>query len=233
MKLLELFAGTKSVGKEAEKLGMEVFSSDLLPMFKTDYTCDILEFDIDKLPFHPDIIWASPPCTAFSVAAIGKNWTGGNGAYLPKTEGARIGIKIVEKTLEIIWKLKPKYFFIENPRGMLRKMACMTNMPIRHTITYCQYGDTRQKPTDIWTNSEVWTPKPMCKPRASCHEAAPRGRRTGTQGIRGGVARSVIPAELCREILLSCMSEAPVVQAKREIDRQLTIDDILCKKSAG
>ena len=70
----------------------------------------------------------------------------------------------------------------------------------RHTVTYCQYGDTRMKPTDIWTNAEWWEPKPPCKNGMPCHVAAPRGSVTGTQGIKGAKGRSVIPAELFHEI---------------------------------
>lgn len=77
---------------------------------------------------------------------------------------------------------------------------------IRHTITYCQYGDKRMKPTDIWTNSETWQPRPMCKKGDICHELAPRGSKTGTQGLKGEYNRSKIPEELCREILLSVSS---------------------------
>jgi len=62
IKVLELFAGTKSIGKAAKELGYEVFSSDYLEKFKTDYTVDLLEFDVNKVPWQPDIIWASPPC---------------------------------------------------------------------------------------------------------------------------------------------------------------------------
>jgi hypothetical protein len=63
----------------------------------------------------------------------------------------------------------------------------------RHTVWYCQYGDDRAKPTDIWTNSKTWIPKPMCKNfkydsegniinRHCHHESARRGAKTGTQG---------------------------------------------------
>ena len=203
MKVLELFAGTKSIGKVAKELGMEVFSSDFDPQFNTDYPVDILQFDVDRVPFRPDIIWASPPCTAFSVAAIGKNWGGGKGAYLPKSSGARLGIEIVKKTLEIIEHFQPCIFFIENPRGVLRKMEFMKKLPVRHTVSYCQYGDKRMKPTDIWTNCLSWQPRPICKNGSPCHEAAPRGAKTGTQGIKGAKFRSVVPGELCREVFLS------------------------------
>lgn len=75
----------------------------------------------------------------------------------------------------------------------------------RNTVTYCQYGEERMKPTDIWTNSDVWIPKPACKNGDPCHVAAPRGSSTGTQGLKGAYERSKLPAELCREVLTSCL----------------------------
>jgi hypothetical protein len=202
--VLELFAGSRSVGKQSEKLGMNVFSSDLIEFEGIHYPVSILDFDVTKVPFQPDIIWASPPCTSFSVASIGHHWTGGKGAYIPKTDGARLGLKLVEKTIEIINHFQPTYWFIENPRGVLRKMEIMKGLK-RNTVTYCQYGDERMKPTDIWTNSDVWVPRPMCKNGDPCHVAAPRGSRTGTQGRSNAYERSKIPDELCQEILKSCI----------------------------
>lgn len=204
MKVLELFAGSRSIGKVAEEQGWEVFSVDINDFEGIDYVTDILDFDYTKVPFIPDIIWASPPCTTFSVASIGYHWSKG---YTPKTEKAEIGLKIIKKTLEIIehytWHNRRLYYFIENPRGMLRKMKFMPN-DFRQTVTYCQYGDSRMKPTDIWTNNKNWNPRPMCKNGAPCHESAPRGSQTGTQGLKGNYNRSKLPKELCEEVLLSC-----------------------------
>lgn len=204
MKVLELFAGSRSVGKIAKELGMEVFSSDLIEFEGIDYPISILDFDVTKVSFKPDIIWASPPCTGFSVAAIGHHWTGGKGAYIPKTDTARLGIELVKKTLEIINYFQPTYWFIENPRGVLRKLDVVKFLK-KNSVTYCQYGDERMKPTDIWTNSDVWVPKPMCKNGDPCHVAAPRGSRTGTQGRANAYERSKIPEDLCKEILKSCL----------------------------
>ena len=204
MNVLELFAGSRSIGKQAEKLGMNVFSSDINNFEGIDYVINILEFDVTKVPFKPDIIWASPPCTSFSVASIGHHWTGGKGAYIPKTDGARLGLELVKKTIEIIEYFQPTFWFMENPRGVLRKLPVVQGLP-RKTITYCQYGDERMKPTDIWTNSILWEPRPMCKNGDPCHVAAPRGSRTGTQGRSNAYERSKIPDELCFEVLKSCI----------------------------
>jgi hypothetical protein len=206
MKLLELFAGSRSVGKAAEKLGYEVFSSDLIEFEGIHYPISILDFDVNKVPFKPDVIWASPPCTGFSVAAIGHHWSGGKGAYIPKTDTAKLGIELVKKTIEIIEHFQPKYWFMENPRGVLRKLEVVKDLP-RKSVTYCQYGDERMKPTDIWTNSDVWVPRPMCKNGDPCHVAAPRGSRTGTQGRANAYERSKIPDELCLDILKSCIKK--------------------------
>ena len=206
MKVLELFAGSRSIGKAAELLGYEVYSSDINDFEGIDYPIDILDFDTTKVPFKPDIIWASPPCTYFSVASIGKHW---NKDHTPKTEQAVFGVKVVNKTIQIIKELNPKYWYIENPRGKLRKLDFMQPLP-RTTVWYCTYGDKRAKPTDIWTNNlrsvfnpNGWQPRPECfNGNKNCHhESAPRGSRTGTQGLKGNYERSKIPNELCLEIL--------------------------------
>jgi len=205
LRVLELFAGSRSIGKVGEMLGHDVYSSDITDFGGIDYVCDIRDFDVNQLPWKPDVVWASPPCTGFSVAAIGHHWTGGKGAYIPNTATARLGIELLKKTLHLIDALEPQHWFIENPRGLMRKMPQLTGKR-RHTVTYCQYGDSRMKPTDIWTNSTTWKPRPMCKNGAQCHEAAPRGSRTGTQGLKNNYERSKIPPALCLEILRSCES---------------------------
>lgn len=189
----------------AKGLGMTTFSSDIQQHGYIDYVVDILEFDYDKVPFVPDIIWASPPCTGFSVASIGHHWGGGHRAYQPKTETAVLGIRLVQKTREIIAHyeaLNPNLiWYIENPRGVLRKLPVMAGCPHHHTVTYCQYGDERMKPTDIWTNNQNWIPRSKCRNGMDCHVAAPRGSKTGTQGRRGAYNRSKVPNELCKEVL--------------------------------
>ena len=76
--VLELFAGSRSIGKAAEKFGMNVFSSDLNNFENIDYAIDILDFDIKKIPFKPDIIWASPPCSSRLQSTIFKSRLSGS-----------------------------------------------------------------------------------------------------------------------------------------------------------
>lgn len=197
MDTIELFAGTKSFSKVMEKHGHRTWTLDNNPILKPDVCADILEFS--ELPYYPDVLWASPPCTCFSVASIGTHWGGGWREYDPKTKEAIIAKELVKRTLKIIKEFKPKYWFIENPRGVLRKMPFMQDLH-RVTLSYCQYGDTRMKPTDIWTNLKNWKPK-MCKNGAKCHIAAPRGSKTGTQGLKGAIERGKIPEALFEEIL--------------------------------
>jgi site-specific DNA-cytosine methylase len=200
MKTVELFAGTCSFSKVAKERGHKTFTSDLDSQFGTDYTVSIMDFDASLVPFQPDFIWASPPCETFSVASLGHHWDKSSGDFVPKTQAAVDGNARVIKTLEIIKELNPKFWLIENPRGALRKMPFMANLP-RYTVSYCQYGDTRMKPTDLWTNIPTLSFRPMCRNGSPCHEAAPRGSRTGTQGIGTYKERSVVPEELCLEVV--------------------------------
>lgn len=205
MKVLELYAGTRSIGKAFEKEGHEVFSVEWdqqhpnidLYIDVNDLTADMVLKEFGR----PDIIWASPDCTTYSIAAISKHRVKEESGNL---KGVSDYAMFCDKTnihmLNLINELKPKYYFIENPRGGMRKMSFMQNLP-RYTVTYCQYGDTRMKPTDIWTNHPNPDFKPMCKNGQPCHVSAPRGSNTGTQGLKNKVDRSKIPEKLCTHIV--------------------------------
>lgn len=205
MKILELFAGTRSIGKAFEAKGHEVFSIDWDKQHANiDWYTDISTItaqDILERFGKPTIIWASPDCSSYSVAAISKHRTREpDGNLKAVSDYAQFCDKTNAHVIQLIHELNPTYYFIENPRGALRKMNFMKALS-RYTVTYCQYGEKRMKPTDIWTNHPSPRFKPPCKNGMPCHVAAPRGSTTGTQGIKGSVNRSKVPTKLCEHIV--------------------------------
>lgn len=205
MKVLELFAGTRSIGKAFEERGHEVYSVEWDWSFQDiDLYEDIINVTADDILNNfgrPDIIWASPDCTTYSVAAISHHRVKEkSGNLAPISEYAKFCDRVNQHVLCLIMALSPKYWFIENPRGGMRKMDFMNGLPL-YTITYCQYGDSRMKPTDIWTNHPDPQFKPPCHNGDSCHVRARRGARTGTQGIKGSAERSRIPDQFCEHIV--------------------------------
>lgn len=200
MIIYDLFAGTGSATQAFKDAGHTVIKVELDEYFEA-HERDILamtaEYLITKYG-QPDFIWASPPCTTFSVASCSRYWTPDG---MPKNDKAFNGINMVKHTINLIKALNPsKGYIIENPRGMLRKQSIMDFMD-RRTVTYCQYGETRMKPTDLWGQVNGWTPRKHCKAGNPCHESAPRGSRNGTQGIKGAINRSRVPYELSLELL--------------------------------
>ena len=229
LKILELFCGTKSISKEFIKAGHNCLTVDSDLIHKPDICCNILDFDISMIPKEfkdLDVIWASPPCTTFSVASIRIYWKNGK----PKSYKTYIGLAIVKKTIEIIQALKPRYWFIENPPGMLRKQYIMRKFP-RKTLTYCQYGATVRKSTDIWTNAIHWILKKKCHNGDNCHQEAKKGSKLGIQGIGGrGVtntlceegltraqSRAIIPSGLCSEIVKVCENKTNLIQKSLDL----------------
>jgi hypothetical protein len=213
MRVLELFSGTASFSKVATARGHECRTVDIELPFNPTYRRDILTWipEKDLKDWTPEIIWASPPCQCFSVAAISRNWNGS----IPKRPRTVEAVKIVERTVAIIRSLNPKYYFIENPRGMMRKLPVMQELP-RKTVTYCQYGMDYQKATDIWNNCDSWKPKPVCSNKTPCPV---RNLREGREGRRRtyhpfdiyeenswnrGIERAIVPPMLCEEILIAC-----------------------------
>ena len=219
MNLMELFAGSRSVGKEAEKQGYNVFSVDWTAYENINLVIDIGELTKEDIPFIPNVGWASPDCTTYSIAACSTHRKQIEGTRHKEavSDYAKKCDKVNQHFLRLFdyyLSINPDFvFFIENPRGNLRHMDWMQKYT-RHTVWYCQYGDDRAKPTDIWTNSKTWKPRPMCKnykydkegniiDKHCHHESARRGAKTGTQGKKGSYQRSIIPEQLCKEIIES------------------------------
>ncbi len=148
MKVLELFAGTRSISKEFEKRGHEVYTVEWDKTFDNiDLYKDIGELTAQEILEnfgHPDVIWASPDCSSYSVAAIyhHRRRNKENGSLEPITDYARFCDRVNQHVLELIKELNPRLYFIENPRGGLRKMWWMQDLP-RYTVTYCFSGDTK------------------------------------------------------------------------------------------
>lgn len=171
LRVLDLFCGLGGATTAFEERGHDVVGVDLEDAFDPDIASNLFEVKISDLveaspapdeerPY--DFIWASPPCTTFTVMAISTNWQPDGGPYPGVTESASgrhhrpkrgqcyRNIALLEWTLEVIRQLDPRAWILENPRGMARNIAALDERHERRTVTYCQYGMPYMKPTDLW-----------------------------------------------------------------------------------
>jgi len=178
-----MYAGLASGTKAFEDRGHEVVTTDIHDAFHCTVTGDILDDDVFQkvLDLGPyDFVWSSPPCQSFSMMSCRHHWT--TYPHAPKSDSGRLGLALVERTLEAVRILNPAYFVMENPRGLLRKLPVVDGLE-RRCVTMCQYGMPYMKPTDFWGHFPPGLVlKPMCKNGDPCHVRAPRGSRTGSQG---------------------------------------------------
>lgn len=165
----------------------------------------------------PDVVWMAPDCRSFSLAAISKHRTKNKitGNLDPISDYAKKCDEVdqhVLLVLEELRKINPNLlFFIENPRACLQKMSWMQPYEkYKYLITYCQYStdlpliERRMKPTNLWTNHPNPHFKQPCKNGDNCHIAAPRGSKTGTQGMKNAKERSTYPKQLVDHIVDIC-----------------------------
>lgn len=207
MKIVEFFCGTKSISKAFQERKHQVFTIDNNQKFKPDFCIDILDFEVKMLPKEfrkPDVLWFSPPCTTLGPAGYPFHWKNNKEA----THKAYLGQAYVMKSLEIIKELEPMFWFIENPKGQMRKLHFMRHLP-KKTITYCKYGETYRKETDIFTNAIFWNPINPCKAGDKCHIGSngsiDRTKRRRPRGCAmvglNSEQLGKIPEKLCKELV--------------------------------
>jgi len=202
MKILELFSGNGDISKAFKLRGHEVYRIDWSEKVDAELHADIskltLEEVVELCGGVPDVIWASPDCTTYSIATH-RHRTLKEGLY-PKTEYA----KQCDITNVKMWGLidhlllhGTKYYFVENPRGRMRHMPFVIGRN-RYGITYCSYGRDSMKPTDIWTNHPNPSFEVMCTTKNPPHRHA----EWGSEVKRDYLSRGEMPVQLCNHIAL-------------------------------
>ena len=202
-----MFSGQSKFKFISSILGIETITLDNNKKFNADIKKDILDVSAHDFAAHPFIIYAAPPCTAFSKAGYQYHWKGkGNTRSL--NENSKKYLLYYQKTISLINELNPQYFYIENPEGLIHLLIETKNLQFFSNIfidktSYCQYGFSYQKPTIIIHNNSYYHPKKCCKRKSICHEYSPRTKNNGCTRIRSSTLRSLTPNNLIFEIILN------------------------------
>ena len=134
MKFIELFAGIGGFRLGLEALGHEcVFASEIDKYARQTYEAnfgekphgDITKIDAKDIPDH-DIMTAGFPCQDFSQAGPRKGLKGERG-------------KLFYEIVRILQCKRPKYFILENVRGILSIDDRKVFQEICHALTDCGY----------------------------------------------------------------------------------------------
>lgn len=159
MKIVELFSGTKSVSRAMLKLwpDADVTSVDISPEYQPDVCTDIRTWNFYEALEHGeiDVLWASPPCTNYSLANKGQR-----------------DLDTADECVQAVWRiidfLQPRMWVIENPAtGLLQKREFMrVYTPYKRMTTYCHFSTKYRKATCLWTNLSV--DLPVCNKETPC-----------------------------------------------------------------
>lgn len=204
--MLDLFSGLGGASKAFQESDeWEVVTVDNNPEFEPSICADVLDLTPENFEEYDfEVIWASPPCNCFSCVTIGVYW---NHFPKPKRRETVKAIELVYHTLWLISKLNPKWWFLENPVGMLRNVIGIPT----GTVTYCQYGSDYMKPTDLWGEHPPSFTYKRCRNGDNCHIHSTRNSHTGIKDNKeDSSGRAKIPYGLSKAVLKAVENPEPV-----------------------
>jgi len=201
--LLELFSGSKTISNiAASEFGYRTETIDIVRKYNPSICANLLTMPLHQIPDRSKItlVWASLPCTAFSILNIGFHWHKQQYAYrrymyLPKTSTAHQALLLLNRLIWLIHSIKPKYFIIENPRGALRHFPQVTSSMHRYSVSYHDYGFNYPKPTDLFTNIPGLRLKQLSKKDPPLYAGS-------VNKLNTPLSRSAVPPDLIRTILI-------------------------------
>jgi hypothetical protein len=169
--ILDLCGGTGSWSKPYKDAGYDV------------RLITLPEHDV-RTYVPPDNVYgvlASPPCTMFSFARTT--------AKTPRDiTGA---LSVVDSCIRVAFICKPKFWCLENPRGLLRKY--LNNPTI--TIQPYWFGDNHSKHTDLWGNFTIPGFSPIRLTEEEIHRARQNSRKLPKiLGLTQADRRAITPA---------------------------------------
>jgi hypothetical protein len=156
---LELFSGSGGFKSTAEAMGLKCFSLDSrnrANVCTPDFHMNILDFNPGLLPHGQiDLLWIGLPCDIWSYASGSSHLDKG---FNPVSSKALLHFEILWKTLSLISELKPKFWFIENPRARLGRFLILNKHIVPGpfdiiSTSLDQFSFPTIKPTSIITNS--------------------------------------------------------------------------------
>jgi len=219
MRVLDLFSGLEGWSQAFRDRDHQVVTVDIDSRFNPTICVDVRV--LVPAYFHSfgpfDIILASPPCNCFSVASVYRHWN--KATKRPKDLATIDAIGLVAHTIWLILNLTPRWWILENPRGMMRRVlgkpAITTSFAAWQTDRerdelYSSWGVNDKswkyiKPTDLWgvfPDHIKWgRGKPKDYIRAS------RGSRLGIQEQNDRAMRSKIPYALSLAVCSACEAE--------------------------
>jgi len=175
----------------------EVIRYDNNPKFEgVPFTKIVNVMDIEKI--DADLVLASPPCNTMSMASVSHHWRVYDGVRTPYSQQCKDAVKLFHHVKELAEQAK--WYVIENPIGMGKYVLGQPSVLTYFCIWNRPDGDRLppKKPTWLWYRLPVHVNWPV--PRKGSWELAPRGSKTGTQGINGSALRALIPYGLSKFI---------------------------------
>lgn len=192
-RVLDLFSGLGGFSQAFEDSDRwAVTTVDIEDRFDPDVCADVFGLRPSDFGDGFSVVLASPPCTEFSSA---QNL---NGEHEPDGDA----IALAFHAAGLCRGLKPAFWFLENPRGRLRSYLG----PPEEMVTYCQYGERRMKPTDLWGEHPRHFTGRRCAYGDDCHI----NHRSGSNAQRDKLGydtaakRSKVPYELSDAIRKAC-----------------------------